>query len=163
MKQCIIDSSTHFVWRRESCEPSGVPLRRLFRRYRKSGAPLARLTDQRVSCTIRPMVVLSRLRPTAKQLQGSIIRLSVHDRKGNDECPFPVTLVLYNRRREYFLCGRRRPPSWRKAQLKAVKAMFADNHGELRGHVAPKSLMTIRWQRHAESMSPAIRLSYLAA
>ncbi len=38
---------------------------------------------------------------------------------------------LVTRRREYFLSGATRPPSWRKAQLTAVKALFTENHDEL--------------------------------
>src|SRR5215471_6238234 len=33
--------------------------------------------------------------------------------------------------RHYFLAGNTRPVSWRKAQLEAVKAMFAEHHDEL--------------------------------
>ena len=43
----------------------------------------------------------------------------------------PDYSALIAGQREYFLSGATRPASWRKAQLKALKAMFAENHDEL--------------------------------
>ena len=43
----------------------------------------------------------------------------------------PDYSALIAGQREYFLSGATRPASWRKAQLKAMKAMFAENHDEL--------------------------------
>ncbi len=43
----------------------------------------------------------------------------------------PDYSALIAGQREYFLSGATRPTSWRKAQLKALKAMFAENHDEL--------------------------------
>ncbi len=43
----------------------------------------------------------------------------------------PDYSALIAGQREFFLSGATRPASWRKAQLKALKAMFAENHDEL--------------------------------
>jgi acyl-CoA reductase-like NAD-dependent aldehyde dehydrogenase len=43
----------------------------------------------------------------------------------------PDYASLVARQREYFLSGATRPAAWRKARLKAVKALFTENHDEL--------------------------------
>ncbi len=43
----------------------------------------------------------------------------------------PDYSALVASQREYFLSGSTRPAGWRKAQLEAVKALFAENHDEL--------------------------------
>jgi len=43
----------------------------------------------------------------------------------------PNYSALVARQREYFLSGATRPAAWRKAQLAAVKALFAENRDEL--------------------------------
>src|SRR5229473_3466656 len=40
--------------------------------------------------------------------------------------------ALVANQREFFLSGATRPTAWRKAQLESVKALFTDNHDELR-------------------------------
>jgi acyl-CoA reductase-like NAD-dependent aldehyde dehydrogenase len=45
----------------------------------------------------------------------------------------PDYSALVVRQREYFLSGATRPAAWRKAQLAAVRALFAENRDELCG------------------------------
>jgi acyl-CoA reductase-like NAD-dependent aldehyde dehydrogenase len=48
-----------------------------------------------------------------------------------DRMSQPDYSTLVARQREYFLAGNTRPTVWRKAQLKAIKALFTENHDEL--------------------------------
>ena len=80
--------------------------------------------------------------------------------------------------REYFLSGSTRPVSWRRAQLEALKAMFAENHDELcdalwtdlRRNVIDADMMDVEYNvreadyalKHLELLDHARTRSYAA-